>query len=113
MSAESIPTAILNRLYPWPHVFVWALFEIPWPRGTRVSSYYRTPERNRRVGGMPDSQHQLGTAVDLVAPFGEFDPFVLAQAEALGLTVVRERSHLHVQLWPAGVARRGGLFRDA
>jgi hypothetical protein len=100
-------------MYPWPHVFVWALLEIPWPYGTRVTSYYRSAESNRRVGGMPDSQHQLGTAVDLVAPFGEFDPFVLAQAEAVGLTLVPERSHLHVQLWRAGVARRGGLFRDA
>ena len=113
MSVESIPTALLTRMYPWPHVFVWALFQVPWPHGTRVSSYYRSPESNRRVGGMPDSQHQLGTAVDLVAPFGEFDPFVLDQAEAVGLTVVRERSHLHVQLFPAGAPREHGLFRDA
>jgi len=113
VSVESIPTALLTRMYPWPHVFVWALLQVPWPHGTRVSSYYRSAETNRRVGGMPDSQHQLGTAVDLVAPFGEFDPFVLDQAEALGLTVVRERSHLHVQLFPAGAPRRHGLFRDA
>ncbi|MFQ6099084.1 MAG: YcbK family protein [Armatimonadota bacterium] len=35
-----------------------------------VASGYRTPERNRQVGGVPNSQHLLGRASDLVATNG-------------------------------------------
>lgn len=40
-----------------------AHFGIPLP----VSSFYRCPELNKAVGGVPDSQHQFGQAIDIEA----------------------------------------------
>lgn len=34
----------------------------------RVTSYYRSPERNAKVGGVKNSQHELGEAADLEFP---------------------------------------------
>lgn len=34
----------------------------------RITSGLRTPEDNERVGGVPDSSHEKGLAVDLSAP---------------------------------------------
>jgi hypothetical protein len=72
-----------------------------------VSSWYRNPTDNERVGGNKDSQHLLGAAVDLVAS----RPSELYQElTRRGFVVVNEGDHLHVQAWPAGVARRAGLL---
>jgi hypothetical protein len=38
-----------------------AHFNIP----LRVSSFFRCPELNKAVGGVADSQHQLGQAIDI------------------------------------------------
>lgn len=35
-----------------------------------VNSGYRCPKHNEEVGGVPNSQHVLGTAVDIAAPEG-------------------------------------------
>jgi zinc D-Ala-D-Ala carboxypeptidase len=32
-----------------------------------ISSFYRSPELNKSVGGVPDSQHQYGQAIDIEA----------------------------------------------
>ena len=74
----------------------------------QATSYIRTPDENRRVGGAPDSQHLIGTALDVVGPTDLLERF----AGQLGLVVVDEGSHVHFQLFPAGVARQIGLFPD-
>lgn len=61
-----------------------------------VTSGYRSPARNRRVGGSPTSWHLKGRAVDLVGP-----SWVLARcadhAHRTGaVEVLRESDHLHV-----------------
>lgn len=49
-------------------------------KAIRVSSWYRNPEVNRIVGGVANSQHALGLAVDFTCPsFGD----VLAVCVAL------------------------------
>lgn len=72
-----------------------------------VTSWWRSPSRNAEVGGSPDSQHLIGTAVDFVTE----EPGKLARELAgLGWVSVNEGDHLHVQAWPAGVARSVGLL---
>lgn len=77
----------------------------------RVTSWYRTPFDNSRVGGDPSSQHLLGLAVDLQIvdrggssiSFG-MNPFRLqGRLRDMGLTAVVEGDHVHVQVFPAGV----------
>lgn len=77
-------------------------------RRAGVSSWYRSPERNRFVGGHPESQHQLGTAIDVV---GVDRLAVKADLQRAGWVVVDYDSHVHAQAWPAGVPRRAGLLR--
>lgn len=74
-----------------------------------VTSWWRDPATNARAGGSPQSQHLLGTALDLV---GDPQRIALVAAEA-GFVVVVEGDHVHVQAWPAGAPQRAGLFRSA
>lgn len=68
-----------------------------WP-GARVqwvSSWYRDPEYNARIGGSTRSQHMKGLAIDV-------NPGASAAAfQNQGLTVIPEGDHLHVQYWRA------------
>jgi len=69
------------------------------PDGT-LTSWYRTPERNRAVGGARRSQHLLGLAIDLDTP----DPdLVLELADLFGVVALDEtatKSHVHLQAMP-------------
>ena len=68
--------------------------------GFRVSSYYRSPWANQQVGGVPDSLHQLWLAADVVLDdMADLNKTNFTRgAERLGLLVVDEEDHLHVQL---------------
>ena len=59
-----------------------------------ISSWYRDPAHNARVGGHPRSQHLRALAID-VNPDARPAPF-----QNVGLTVVPEGDHLHVQYYP-------------
>lgn len=71
--------------------------------GGEVTSWYRDPVQNQRVGGSPFSQHLAGFAFDVVhdRPV-EF----AAIADSLGFIPIIEKDHVHVQFFPAGVLRR-------
>lgn len=74
-----------------------------------VTSYWRDPASNAAVGGLPDSQHLIGLGIDLVMPPEKLNEAASALA-ARGLIAVLYPTHLHVQAWPAGTARRAGLL---
>lgn len=86
---------------------------VAWQRTGRppvqVTSYVRSPARNVAVGGATDSQHLLGLAADFKGPVQRF----AAELRSIGLVVIDYGSHVHVQLLPAGLARRAGLFEQA
>lgn len=63
-----------------------------------VSSWIRTPERNKRVGGHPQSQHLTGTACDLVTDQVEDKQPLIEAATKLGLVALDEGDHIHIQL---------------
>lgn len=45
-------------------------------KGLKINCGFRCPSHNKAVGGVPDSQHVLGLAADIVAP--GLDPIVMA-----------------------------------
>jgi len=77
------------------------------PPGTFLTSWFRSPAENRRVGGLAESQHLWAAAVDLAGDLPEIARGMRRQ----GLIAVEDADHVHVQAWPAGTARRVGLLR--
>lgn len=70
-----------------------------------VTSWWRSPAHNAKVGGQPSSKHLLGLAVDLVLDPGVDRVQLITTARAWGLAVLDEGDHLHVQALP--VAKLG------
>jgi uncharacterized protein YcbK (DUF882 family) len=64
-----------------------------------VTSWFRTAGRNAMVGGKPHSRHLLGLAADVILDDEERDKASFVEdAKRLGLSVVVEGDHLHVQV---------------
>ncbi len=62
--------------------------------GGRVTSWWRSPSKNKAVGGKPNSRHLWGWGYDVV-------PVTPANERALRKffpVVVNEKDHIHVQL---------------
>lgn len=65
----------------------------------RITSGWRSPWDNKRVGGGTNSRHMLGIAVDLVGPKNTLT-HIRQEARSLGATeVLDEGDHTHVA-WP-------------
>lgn len=67
--------------------------------GTQISSRTRTPERNKAVGGVANSQHLSGTAADFVVPAAARPQFI-ADARKRGYEAIDEGDHVHLELPP-------------
>lgn len=113
MAVTLPPERVLQRTLP--HIIAMlgmlarALVQTPNFQTLRASSWWRDAETNRRVGGHPDSQHLLGLALDVTGPAEVLQDFLIA-ARLQGLTALDERTHAHIQLFPAGTPRDAGLF---
>lgn len=62
--------------------------------GMTITSWWRSPWRNREVGGVANSLHMIGLAWDVI-PATKENKTKLA---GLGLRVIDEGDHLHAQL---------------
>ena len=62
--------------------------------GAQVTSWWRSPRKNQEVGGLRNSAHLLGLAVDLVP----VSPTVEAHTRSLYPVVVNEGDHLHASI---------------
>lgn len=65
-----------------------------------LTSWYRSPVDNARVGGHPFSQHQVGWAMDVAGPDQQY---MAKRLRMVGITTVQEADHLHFQAFPAGI----------
>jgi len=67
--------------------------------GVTVTSGKRSKADNDRVGGVPDSQHLRGTAIDILPPRGMSPAQVKAQFAQRGMDVdvIDEGDHYHIQ----------------
>lgn len=73
-----------------------------------INSWYRSPEVNKAVGGVPNSEHAIGQAVDFVCPrFGT--PFEVAKrlleyVHVLNFNqLIYEQTWVHISFPPDGV----------
>jgi len=76
--------------------------------GLRVTSWFRTPEKNRIEGGAQTSQHLLGLAWDVTVA-RDLREHLAEHMQAQGLVAVVERRHVHIQAFPAGALARAGV----
>ena len=65
-----------------------------------ITSWYRSPKRNKRVGGAASSMHLLGLAVDVVLDSREDVNSFTLLAKRMGLWVLDEQDHIHIQEVP-------------
>ena len=71
-----------------------------------VTSWWRTVARNIEVGGLANSLHLEGLAVDCVLFPGRSGEEFLRDARILGLYGRVEKDHVHIQARARGVPRR-------
>jgi len=95
---------ILPGVYHWFYGGLGAVMDY---FGADLTSLYRDPQKNREVGGSPDSQHLVGLAADLDTDRPQEVARVL---RAFGFTVVPYASHVHVQALPPGTLRELGVL---
>ena len=62
----------------------------------KITSSYRSPEHNARVGGSPTSMHLKGRAVDIACTSGRMRARVMHAALGIGLTVGVMKTALHL-----------------
>lgn len=81
-----------------------------------VSSAYRSPAHNRKIGGAPDSQHMQGRALDLKPPAGmtvpEFYERIWQARDSLPKLggIARYRTFVHVDTRPRAPGQRLALW---
>jgi uncharacterized protein YcbK (DUF882 family) len=64
--------------------------------GLRVTSTYRTPAHNARVGGVPASLHTRRRAVDLAGTFSQQHAAVLLARRLGAVEAINEGDHAHL-----------------
>lgn len=87
---EGLSPEVLNALAGAPSPFT-------------ITSGYRSPERNRAVGGVPGSYHTKGGAFDV--RLGDVTPELIEYFKGQGFSPLRESDHYHFQ--------RGGRLQGA
>jgi len=94
----------------WIGAAEWALREIDADVGgdTTITSWHRSQSKNRRVRGLPDSQHLVGLALDIETQ--DLNEAADRFRQAGFIAVPFRPLHLHVQTFPAGLLREVGVL---
>jgi len=88
------PREIVDQVLPQLQDYFQRVFRIPVDPSTAVTSWYRDPAVNRAVGGVPNSFHLWGLALDIVAP----DPaHFVGHAREVGLEAIDFGTHIHLE----------------
>lgn len=87
-------SSIAQRELMW---FVDRLAELQKIHAYTVTSWWRTVKRNEEVGGMVNSLHLSGLAVDCVLAPGQSKHIFLRDAKTVGLHGLVEGDHVHLQ----------------
>jgi len=101
MSLRTPPREVIDAVHAqcpgcWPF-FVGTIRNLrPVQGAVTASSWWRSSETNREVGGSATSQHLVGTAIDLVGP-GARD--VADQLRNAGWVWIPEGDHEHMQVF--------------
>lgn len=74
-----------------------------------VTSWFRSLADNLRVGGVVESQHRWGCAMDLVVADPGQRALAVQRLKAEGFFVVVEATHVHFQAFPAGTLGASGI----
>ena len=69
-----------------------ALADVPF----KITSCYRSPSKNRSVGGAPGSMHLKGRAVDIACADGETRAAIAKAALDLGLSIGIMKNAIHL-----------------
>lgn len=69
-----------------------------------VTSWIRTPNRNRKVGGHERSNHIVGFGADLVPDDPAAKAALVAAARKLNLDAIDEGDHVHIEVDKANQA---------
>lgn len=96
------PREVQRSIGPALPAFVRRVNAASWPSGVYATSWWRSPDWNRNVGGNAFSQHLGALALDIGGTRDQLRGAVDA-ARSVGLVAVDEGDHVHVQLLPAGV----------
>ena len=67
--------------------------------GVTFTSWYRDPEQNALAGGVSNSQHMLGVALDLPPTRPNWE--TASNLQRHGFEVIAEADHWHAELPPA------------
>ena len=78
---------------PFPTVIIALAEQIPFS----ITSWIRTPKRNKLVGGVPDSKHLRGLAVDLVLDDWNDALKLLALIDPSCIQVGMETGYIHLE----------------
>ncbi len=103
------PDLLATAWFPFILNFYWRVVGLffAFPR-IALTSWFRTVEANRLEGGDEDSQHLFALAMDLRVPL-DIVPNLMTRGRQMGLVMVQERNHVHVQAFPAGALARAGV----
>ena len=65
-----------------------------------VTSWWRSPKRNKAVGGVPNSRHVDGLGLDIVLDDVSQEPEVFGRIKELGLKFknYKDKNHIHLEV---------------
>ena len=78
--------------------FALAITEYCAEANASITSWYRTPKRNKLVGGRPNSRHLKGLAADVVYDEALGKAHRTGIAKRYGLVILFEKTHDHITL---------------